>query len=274
MTPGALLTRTTQWLKRHELRVSKSLGQHFLIDEEVLNRIIEHSHLSENDLILEIGTGTGVLTQALAEHVKLVYTIEKDSNFFQALSEELGTNTRIQLIYGDATQIEWPRTNKLVANLPYTISSPVLFRLFESETPSAVVMLQKEFGERLIAQARSKQYGRLTVMTAYYAAVELLEVVEPESFYPPPAVSSTLVRIIRHTQPPFEVNDVKLFGQVVIALFNQRRKKIRTPLKMFLGNQQFQTIQAEIPWLDQRVEELSPEQIAEISNIIYEDRGV
>jgi len=273
MTPGTLLTRTTQWLKRHELRVSKQLGQHFLVDEEVLNRTIEYGHLSANDLILEIGTGTGVLTQALADHVQLVYTIEKDRKLFDVLSAELGTNTRIQLIHGDATQIDWPLCDKLVANLPYAISSPVLFRLFESEIPSAVVMLQKEFGERLTAQSGSKQYGRLTVMTAYHATVELLEVVTPESFYPPPAVSSALIRITRQPHPPFEVKDVELFGQVVIALFNQRRKKIRTPLKTLLGNQQFQKIQADIPWLNQRVEELTPEKIAEISNILHERRS-
>ena len=270
MTPGTLLTRTTQWLKRHELRVSKQLGQHFLVDEEVLNRTIKYGQLSEDELVLEIGTGTGVLTQALADHVQRVYTIEKDRELFQALSEELGTDPRIHLIHGDATQIDWPRCDKLVANLPYTISSPVLFRLFESEIPSAVVMLQKEFGERLSAQSGSKQYGRLTVMTAYHATVELLEVVPPESFYPPPAVSSALVRITRRTHPPFEVKDVELFEQVVLALFNQRRKKIRTPLKAFVGNQQFQKLQGEIPWLNHRVEKLTPEQIAEISNILHE----
>jgi 16S rRNA (adenine1518-N6/adenine1519-N6)-dimethyltransferase len=274
MTPGTLLTRTTKWLKRHELRVSKQLGQHFLVNEEVLNRTLEYGQLSENDKILEIGTGTGVLTQALANHVQKVYTIEKDSQLFQALSEEIGSDTRIQLIHGDATQIGWPRCDKLVANLPYAISSPVLFRLFDSEIPLAVVMLQREFGERLTAQSGSKQYGRLTVMTAYHATVELLEVVTPESFYPPPAVSSALIRITRHAPPPFEVKDLEFFGQVVTALFNQRRKKIRTPLKAFLGNQQFQKIQTEIPWLDQRVEELAPEQIAEISNILYEGRSV
>jgi 16S rRNA (adenine1518-N6/adenine1519-N6)-dimethyltransferase len=273
MTPGTLLTRTTQWLKRHELRVSKQLGQHFLVDEEVLNRTIEYGQLSANDLVLEIGTGTGVLTKALANQVQLVYTIEKDRKLFQALSKELGTDTRIQLIRGDATQIDWPRCDKLVANLPYTISSSVLFRLFKSEIPLTVLMLQKEFGERLTAQSGSKQYGRLTVMTAYHATVELLEVVTPESFYPQPAVSSALVRITRQKHPPFEVKDMEFFGQVVIALFNQRRKKIRTPLKAFLGNQHFKKIQAEIPWLDQRVEELAPEQIAEISNIIYVGRS-
>jgi 16S rRNA (adenine1518-N6/adenine1519-N6)-dimethyltransferase len=135
-------------------------------------------------------------------------------------------------------------------------------------------MLQKEFGERLTATPGSKQYGRLTVMAAYYAAVELLELVTPESFYPPPEVSSALVRIHRHSQPKFVVKDVSLFGQVTTVLFNQRRKKIRTPLKAHLGQHEFQQLQEKIPWLDQRVEELEPDKIAEISNIIYEERHV
>jgi 16S rRNA (adenine1518-N6/adenine1519-N6)-dimethyltransferase len=135
-------------------------------------------------------------------------------------------------------------------------------------------MLQKEFGERLTAQPRSKLYGRLTVMAAFHSTMELLEVVEPDAFYPPPAVSSAIVRVTRKLQPTFEVNDLVLFRQVVTALFNQRRKKIRTPLKAFLGQQEFHTLQHQIPWLDQRAEELAPEQFAAISNTIHEERSV
>lgn len=274
MTPGTLLTRTQQWLKTHDIRVSKRLGQHFLINERVLERIIETANLSLDDRILEIGTGNGTLTQALADHVQQVYTIEKDMKLVEILSQELESNKRIQVIQGDAVKIEWPQSDKLIANLPYSISSPVLFKFFDSNIPMAVLMLQKEFGERLTATPGSKQYGRLTVMAAYHATVELLELVAPESFYPPPAVSSALVRIHPCSQPSLVVKDVVLFGQVTTVLFNQRRKKIRTPLKSFLGQHEFQQIQNKIPWLDQRVEELGPDQIAKISNIIYEERSV
>lgn len=274
MTPGTLLTRTQQWLKTHNVRVSKRLGQHFLINERVLERIIEVANLSLDDRILEIGTGNGTLTQALADHVRQVYTIEKDVKLFRILSQELESNQHIQVIQGDAVKVEWPQSDKLVANLPYSISSPVLFKFFESNIPIAVLMLQREFGERLTATPGTKQYGRLTVMTAYYATVELLELVTPESFYPPPEVSSALVRIHRRSQPSFVVKDVNLFGQITTVLFNQRRKKIRTPLKSFLGQHDFQQLQEKIPWLEQRVEELEPDKIAEISNIIHEERHV
>lgn len=274
MPPGTLLTRTQQWLKTHNIRVSKRLGQHFLINERVLERIIEIAELSLEDQILEIGTGNGTLTQALADHVQQIYTIEKDVKLFKILSRELESNKRIQVIQGDAVKIKWPHSDKLIANLPYSISSPVLFKFFESNIPMAVLMLQREFGERLTATPGSKQYGRLTVMAAYYAKVELLELVAPDAFYPPPEVSSALVRIHRRSQPTFVVKDVGLFGQVTTVLFNQRRKKIRTPLKAFLGQHDFQQLQEKIPWLDQRVEELEPDKIAEIANIIYEERHV
>jgi 16S rRNA (adenine1518-N6/adenine1519-N6)-dimethyltransferase len=274
MTPGTLLTRTKLWLKQHNIRLSKKLGQHFLVDDKVLKRIIEGSNLSEEERVLEIGTGNGMLTRELANHVQLVQTIEKDTKLYHILTEEFKTETRVQLIMGDATKIDWPSCDKLIANLPYAISSPILFKFFDSNIPLAVLMLQKEFGDRLSARPGLKQYGRLTVMAAYYSMVELLEIVQPDSFYPPPAVSSALVRITRNTEPAFDVKDLSLFQQVVTTLFNQRRKKIRTPLKSLLGTSKFQQIEKLIPSLEQRVGELSPEQIAEISNILYEEQVV
>ena len=271
MTPGTLLARTKQWLRTHNIRVTKRLGQHFLIDATILTQIIEYANLSSNENILEIGTGNGVLTQLLADKVQHVYTIEMDSEFYQILASELRSDNRITLIHGDAVKIDWPKTDKLVANLPYNISSPVLFKFFKSNIPMAVIMLQKEFAERLTAEPNTKQYGRLTVMATYHAKIDLLEYVAPESFYPPPAVDSALVRIHRQSKPPFLVLDTNLFAQLTAALFNQRRKKIRTPLKSVLDHRQFQQFQEKIPWLDQRVEELSPEQIAEIANIISEE---
>jgi 16S rRNA (adenine1518-N6/adenine1519-N6)-dimethyltransferase len=246
------------------------LGQHFLINEAILERILQYANLKDTDQVLEIGTGTGVLTRALAGHTQHVFSIEQDSNLYRILSEEFASNPGVTLIHGDAVKTAWPPCDKLVANLPYSISSPVLFRFYSSEIPSTVLMLQKEFADRLIAQPGSKQYGRLTVMTAYQASVELLEVVSPDSFYPPPKVSSSIVRIQRRTQPPFLVKNPDLFSRVTTALFNQRRKKIRTPLQSLVGKTEFTKLQDTLTGLDQRVEELSPEQIAQISNILHE----
>lgn len=270
MSPVSLLSQTKIWLKKHQIHVSKRLGQHFLINEAILERILQYADLKSNDKVLEIGTGTGVLTRALAGHSEHVFSIEQDSNLHGILSEEFASNPSVTLIHGDAVKLAWPPCDKLVANLPYSISSPVLFRFYSSEIPSAVLMLQKEFADRLSAQPGSKQYGRLTVMTAYQASVELLEVVPPDSFHPPPKVSSAVVRLERRTQAPFLVKDLDLFSRVTAVLFNQRRKKIRTPLQSLIGKTKFTELQNILTGLDHRVEELSPEQIAYLSNILYE----
>ncbi|MFX0170045.1 MAG: 16S rRNA (adenine(1518)-N(6)/adenine(1519)-N(6))-dimethyltransferase RsmA [Candidatus Hodarchaeota archaeon] len=268
MPHPSLLSQTKHWLKKHHIRVSKRLGQHFLINDAILERIIQCADLSENHRVLEIGSGNGVLTRALAKHVQRVYAIEQDPHLFQILLEELSPNPKISLIQGDAVKSEWPKCDRLVANLPYSISSPVLFRFFEAEIPTAVLMLQKEFAERLEAQPGTKQYGRLTVMTAYYAEVEVKKVVPPEAFYPPPKVASTITRIQRRTQPAFSVNDLRVFSEVTAVLFNQRRKKILSPIRSLVGEKRLEILREKIPWLDQRVEDLSPEQIAAISNAV------
>ncbi len=264
--------QTKQWLRRHEIRVSKRLGQHFLIDADVFEQLIKSAQLSADDRVLEIGTGTGELTKRLAEHVQHVYSIERDEGLYKILTQELGINEKISLIKGDAVKIDWPPSSKLVANLPFSISSPVLFRFFDSDIPVAVLMFQKEFADRLVAKPGTKQYGRLTVMAALTITVELLNYIEPESFYPTPAVSSALVRIHRRVKPAFTVQDAKFFAQLTGLLFNQRRKKIRTPLKAFLGKDEYQKIQDKLRWQDQRVEELTPQQIAWIANIISEEK--
>lgn len=277
MTREPLLARTKQWLQLHDIRATKRLGQHFLINNEILQRIIGYAQLSNDEVILEIGTGNGTLTRVLADHAQHVYTVEKDPRLYQILKTELSPLPKITLMEGDAVKINWPDVNKLVANLPYNISSPVLFRFFETSIPMAVLMLQKEFAERLTANPGSKHYGRLTVMSAYHAAIELLETISPKCFYPAPAVSSALVRLRRHTRPPFHVQNLALFTQLTSALFGQRRKKIRTPLKAVLTSLSLpRTAQTNIfdsiPWLDQRVEELTPREVAEIANIIVEEQ--
>jgi 16S rRNA (adenine1518-N6/adenine1519-N6)-dimethyltransferase len=163
-----------------------------------------------------------------------------------------------------------------VANLPYTISSPVIFKFLEIQLPLAVLMVQQEFAQRLVAKINTKEYGRLTVMADYAANIEFLEHVDSSCFYPRPAVTSAIIRIKRRTTPPYKVIDFALYTNLITALFNQRRKKIRTPLKSFLHNQELkptciENIQKRIPWLDYRVEQLSPKQLAKISNIIYEE---
>ncbi|MFX1474588.1 MAG: 16S rRNA (adenine(1518)-N(6)/adenine(1519)-N(6))-dimethyltransferase RsmA [Promethearchaeota archaeon] len=275
MPTEGLLKQTQSWLRTHGITISKTLGQHFLINEQVLARTLDYADLNPTDTILEIGAGIGTLTRALANHVRHVYAIEKDSVLFDALQKEFEGITNITLIRGDAVKVEWPATNKLVANLPFGISSPVLFKFLSSEIQTALLMLQREFAERLTASAGSKTYGRLTVMATYTATSEILEYVAPNCFHPPPEVTSALVRIRRCVEPAFTVMDYSLFTRLVVVLFNQRRKKIRTPLTALLREMELkpntiEEIKCQIPWLDHRAEELNPEELAEIANIIYQ----
>ena len=267
---------TRRWLQRHGLTISRERGQHFLICEQVLHNIIDHASISPSDVILEIGAGIGTLTTALAQRAGHVFSIEKDEKLYKTLKAELDNHPRITLIRGDAVKIEWPSCDKLVANLPYTISSPVLFRfLTATKIPLAVLMLQREFANRLTAKAGTKEYGRLTVMTYYLATVKLIEYVEPSCFYPRPQVTSALVRIDRRPKPAFDVSDFNLFFQLVKVLFGQRRKKIRTPLRTLLHDLKLPSdrvndILMQVPWVDKRAEQLTPEQLATIANLICE----
>ena len=262
-------------MRRHGLTPSRERGQHFLVCEQVLNSILDYASISPTDKILEIGAGIGTLTVALAQRAGHVFAIEKDASLCRALEAELGDDPRITIIQGDAVKIDWPPCDKLVANLPYTISTPILFRFLSTRIPLAVLMLQREFAERLTAKAGTREYGRLTVMASYSSTVELLEYVEPSCFYPQPQVTSALVRIVRRPKPAFMVKDFTLFSQLVTALFGQRRKKIRTPLRAFLRNlglpaDRISDMLLQIPWLDKRAEQLAPEQLANIANLLCE----
>lgn len=276
MNPGNLLTRTKNWLQTHEINVRKRLGQHFLIDEQVLDRLLTFAVLSDKDVVLEIGAGTGTLTHRLANRAKRVYAIEKDPRIYYALAEEFETENRVSLILGDAVKLRWPASDKLVANLPYNISSPVIFKFLESSMPLAVLTLQKEFAERLVAKEGNKKYGRLTVMVAYTAKVELLESLAPNQFFPPPAISSAIVRLTRHSEAPFPVVNYPFFAALVKAVFNQRRKKLHTSLKTFLVRRNIPSaviskILSQVSYVDSRPEELAPNELAELANIIHEE---
>jgi len=276
MMSGNLRTQTLRWLQTHGIALSKRLGQHFLVDETILAHIVNHAQIRSTDTVLEIGPGAGTLTRALAQRAQHVTAIEKDTRLFRALQSEMGANPRLTILRGDALRIDWPSCTKLVANLPYGISSPVIFRFLDSGIPFAVLMLQQEFAERLVAPVGTKDYGRLTVMVDYLAAVELLEELESKCFYPEPAVGSALVRGTRRKTPAFALADPALFAQLVAALFAQRRKKSRTPLSAFLQRKgltsaRLQSVLGRISCLDKRAEELSPQQLAQIANTVHEE---
>ena len=224
-----MLHQTLTLLRKHGIRLSRRAGQHQVIDPIVLQRMVDFAELSLDDVVLEIGAGTGNLTCLLAQRAGKVIAVERDRRFVKILDERLRDSPNVELLCGDALRIEFPEFNKAVANLPYGISSDITFKLLEHDFASAVLMYQREFAERLVAKPGSDDYGRLTVNVYYRADVELLGEVPPTAFVPQPKVTSSIVRLRPH-KPPFEVADESLFFKVVRALFQHRRQRVRNAL--------------------------------------------
>jgi 16S rRNA (adenine1518-N6/adenine1519-N6)-dimethyltransferase len=247
------------------IRPTKGLGQNFLIDGRVADRQVGLAHIAPEDTVLEVGPGLGILTTRLAERARKVIAIEKDRKLAEHLRNMLPDN--VELIMGDALEVPFPPFDRMVSNLPYSISSPLIFKLLEHRFETAVVMLQKEFADRMVARPNSDDYSRLTVNVFYRAECRILEKVPRSRFWPAPKVDSAVVEVVPRP-PPFTVRDERLFFQLVEALFQQRRKKIGTVLRMkglMTADQR-----SLVPYVDLRVEVLSPEQIGELSDAVYD----
>jgi len=229
-----MLGQTLQLLRKYGVRLSKRAGQEHVIDSRVLQRMVAHAQLSRRDVVLEIGAGIGNLTRLLAERAGRVIAIESDPRLVEILRDRVEGSGNVEVIRGDALRVEFPSFNKVVANLPYLISSEITFRLLEHPFELAVLTYQKEFAQRLAAKPGSKEYGRLTVMAGYRASIELLEEIPPSAFFPRPKVASAVVRLTPRAKP-FEVVDERMFSNVVKALFQHRRKRVRNALYHSFG---------------------------------------
>ncbi len=228
---------TLHILKRFGIRMSKKLGQNFLIDEHVVRNIVEAANLTPGDAVLEIGPGIGTLTQGLAEAGGKVTAVEIDRRLIEVLGKTLEGYENIKIVHGDilridvAKEVMAPRY-KVVANLPYYITTPIIMGLLEARMPIDVLvtMVQKEVAERMVAVPGTKDYGSLSVAVQYYTQPEIMFLVPPASFIPPPAVDSAVIRCTVREKPPVEVNE-KVFFRVVKAAFAQRRKTLSNTLK-------------------------------------------
>jgi 16S rRNA (adenine1518-N6/adenine1519-N6)-dimethyltransferase len=239
-------------------------GQHFLIDLSVARREVEYAKLTNDDVVLEIGPGQGVITRLLAQKAKQVIAIEIDQRLVNKLKTTLPEN--VTLISGDALSVDFqtlPRFTKIVSNLPFEISSPITFKFLESSFSRAILIYQKDFAERLVAIPGKKEYSRLTVGISYKAQCRILQDVPRTSFSPTPKVDSSIVELIPRKKPLFNVEDERFFFELTKQLFNHRRKKIRYTIKALYGDIE------QLPYLDQRVEALTPKQIGELSNVLW-----
>lgn len=245
--------------------MSQKLGQNFLIDSKTAEREIKYADITNDDIVLEIGPGKGILTKLLANSAKKVIAIEIDKNLIDRLKKSIPDN--VEIIHGDCVKIDFnmlPKFDKIVSNLPFQISSPITFKFLEHDFKLAVLIYQKEFADRMIAKAGSKNYSRLSVGIYYKTKCELLETIPKTSFRPQPKVDSCIIRLAPRKTPPFEVLNEIFFQKLTKNLFNNRRKKIKNTLE-----NNYDILLDGIPYLEKRVENLTPEQIGELSNILY-----
>ena len=269
---GNLLFTVKRFMRQYDFLAKKRWGQNFIVEESLLRRMVSYADIQAGDVVLEIGSGLGFLTKALAEECCKVIAVEVDRRLFEALKKELKGFENVDLIFGNVLKAPIPRFNKVVSSPPYSISSPILFWLLERDFDCAVLTFQEEFAERLVAPVGVKKYGRLTVMVSYKAEVEVLERVPKESFYPQPEVDSSVVRL-RPRRPSYRVEEEETFFKLVRALFSQRRRKVRNAVVPFLASKglerdQIKEVIKTLPFSERRAFKLSPEEIARLANEI------
>ena len=275
---------TIEVLQKYHFNFQKKFGQNFLIDTHVLEKIIAAADVTKDDFVLEIGPGIGTMTQYLCEHARAVAAVEIDKNLIPILGDTLGAYDNVEIINQDILKVDIKklaeeknggRPIKVVANLPYYITTPIIMGLFESHVPidSITVMVQKEVADRMQVGPGTKDYGALSRAVQYYAAPEIVAIVPPNCFMPRPKVGSAVIRLTRHKEPPVQVADEKLMFRIIRASFNQRRKTLANGLKnsgeLTLSKEVIEESITElgVP-VTIRGEALSLAQFAELSNII------
>jgi 16S rRNA (adenine1518-N6/adenine1519-N6)-dimethyltransferase len=255
------------------IRPSKLFGQHFLVDESVAHRQVYYAKLVKTDVVLEIGPGLGTLTRRIAPKVGRLVAIESD----RRLCAHLSGKVEAEIVCGDALEVPFPKFNKVIANLPYSISSPITFRLLEHDFELGILMYQLEFAERMVARPGTKDYSRLSVMAQHHAGIEFMEKVPRTAFHPQPAVDSAVIKLVPR-KPGYEVADEGTFEDVVRVLFSHRRKKIRTTMRLCsrelrVSEDTAERVAEESGFADVRVETLEPSELAGLSNLLHEARS-
>ena len=275
---------TIEVLQKYHFNFQKKYGQNFLIDTRILEEIIDAAGVTKDDFVLEIGPGIGTMTQYLCEAAREVAAVEIDSNLIPILADTLQAYDNVTVINEDILKVDINKLAmernggkpiKVVANLPYYITTPIIMGLFESHVPidSITIMVQKEVADRMQVGPGTKDYGALSLAVQYYAKPEIVVNVPPSCFMPQPKVGSAVIRLTRHEKPPVDVEDEKLMFQLIRASFNQRRKTLANGLNNFpgitLGKEQIQEciLELGVP-VTVRGEALTLEQFAKLSNII------
>lgn len=273
---------TAQIIQKYQFAFQKKFGQNFLIDQNILDKIVESADLTEKDCVLEIGPGIGTMTQRLAEEAGEVIAVEIDRNLIPILKDTLSPYENVTIINDDILKVDLAglvqernggRPIKVVANLPYYITTPIIMALFEKHVPlqSVTVMVQKEVADRMQVGPGTKDYGALSLAVQYYSRPEIITRVPASCFMPSPNVDSTVIRLTRYEEPPVAVRDEEWLFAVIRASFNQRRKTLANGLAnaagLGLGRQQVEEVLTEMGLSRTiRGEALTLEQFTDLSN--------
>lgn len=271
-------------LQKYQFNFQKKFGQNFLIDTGILEEIIEAAQITKDDFVLEIGPGIGTMTQYLCEAARAVVAVEIDTNLIPILKDTLAEYNNVDVLNEDILKVNISKLAeeknngkpiKVVANLPYYITTPIIMGLFESHVPidSITIMVQKEVADRMQVGPGTKDYGALSLAVQYYAKPYIVANVPPNCFMPRPKVGSAVIRLTRHAETPVQVDDEKLLFQIIRASFNQRRKTLANGLKNYEGlSFEKETIEAAIAECgfspSVRGEALSLEEFAKLANVL------
>ena len=277
-TPQSLSKTTKSILNQYGIKLNKNLGQNYLIDKNKRDQIIKFGNITPEDTVLEIGTGIGTLTIEIAKRAGKVIAIEQDPNICKILAERLKKENidNVELINDDALNVEFPKFNKIISNLPYQISSPITFKFLNYDFDLAVLMYQKEFAERMNGEPGSKNYSRLSAMLYFKCDVETLTDVSAESFIPKPKIDSRVIKLTPKENGISE-DDFDAYSKFTKALFQHRNKKIKNALidsRHIIGNIDKKVLKKRLnniesdeinDYLSKRVIALTPEEILKLS---------
>ena len=279
---------TGEVIEKHHFNFQKKFGQNFLVDSNILDKIIESAQITKEDCVLEIGPGIGTMTQRLAEEAREVVAVEIDKNLIPVLRDTLSACHNVTVINADILKLDLNqiveehnhgRPVKVVANLPYYITTPIIMVLFENHIPlqSVTIMVQKEVADRMRVGPGTKEYGALSLAVQYYAKPEIITKVPAACFMPKPNVDSTVIRLERYEKPPVETEDEAWLFAVIRASFNQRRKTLVNGLtnagNLGVCRQQVEEVLAEMSLpAAVRGETLTLEQFADLSNRLLKRR--
>lgn len=272
--------KTSEIVKKYNFKFSKSLGQNFLLDESVLNDIVDGAEVNENDMVIEIGPGVGSLTAKLLLKAKKVVSIELDNDLIPILEAELGDVENFSLIHDDALKVDMneiigdEKHVKLVANLPYYVTTPIIVKMLKEgyKFDSLTIMIQKEVAERMDAEPNCKEYGALSLLVQYYCDTCIVRKVPPSAFMPQPKVESIVIKLTKLEEPRVKAKDPKLMFDIIRNSFNMRRKTLWNGVKFLKMDKELLMKAFEDAEIDtkRRGETLTLQEFARLSDNIFE----